>query len=136
MHMLPRVHTTQRLHSASLFDESNYFRIPKIVNGLSYSRCNLGRFLGRLSPLYAIWHPYKYAVTTCHAVFLPLPLYAVHGKLPDGHEIPTSRKLIFEERLFASLLVITHEVQDMLTLQVTANPRRAALLQPMCNYPN
>ena len=56
---------------------------------------------------------------------LSLMMYIVHGKLPEGHEIPTARKLIFKERLFASLLVVTDKVRDMLNLHFMAISRRA-----------
>ena len=76
------------------------------------------------TPQYAIWHR-LYAVTRCYPAFFLVLMYVVYGKLPEGHELHTSRKLIFKERLFASLLVVADKVRDMLNPQVTAISRRA-----------
>ena len=83
-----------------LVDENIYHRICKIVHGHSYVRRNLGRLLGplgQLSPLYAIWRPYKNTTTRCFPAFFPLMTHFMYGKLADGVEIPASRKLIFKE---------------------------------------
>ena len=82
-------------------------------------------FTALLPPLYAIWHPYKYAVTRCYHAFFPVMTYIVHGKLPEGHEIPTTHKVIFKERVFASLLVVADKVRGMLNVHFLAISRRA-----------
>ena len=124
LHMLRDVPQHTSCILPLLVDENIYYRICKIVYGQSYARWNLGTLLGRLPPLYAIWHPYKYAATRCYSAFFPR-MYIVHGKLPAGHEIPTACKPIFMERLFASLLVVADKVQDMLNLQFMGISRRA-----------
>ena len=74
-----------------------------------------------------MWHPYKYVVTRCYSALFPQMMHSVHGKLPKGHEVPTARKLIFKERLFASMLVVANKVRDMLNLQFMAISGRARL---------
>ena len=107
-----------------LSDENSYSRISKIVHGQSYTRWNLGILLGRPPALYAIWHHYKNTVTRCYAVFFQLMMYIGHGKSPEGHEIPTKRKLINKEISFACLLVVAHKVRDMLNLHLMAISRQ------------
>ena len=108
-----------------LVDDNIYYRICKIVYGQSYARQNLGTLLGRPPPTDAIWHAYKCAVTRCYSAFFPPMMYIVHGKLPEGHEIPTTCKHIVMERLFASLLVVAIKLRDMPNLQFMGISRRA-----------
>ena len=61
----------------------------------------------------------------CLCPFFPVLIYIMCGKVADGVGIPANRKRIFKERLFASLLVIAHNVRDVLELQLTAISRRA-----------
>ena len=53
----------------------------------------------------------------------PIQVAKLHTHILVGHEIPTARKLIFKERLFASLLVVADKVRDMLNLQFMAISR-------------
>ena len=93
-----------------LADENVWYRTAKLVYGREAQAWDVAGALGRLPPLYGVWHPYKLVVNTVYRRFLPLLLYFQDGTLPtDGRPVSTVSDLQTLERWLGGLLLVSRE---------------------------
>ena len=91
-------------HLPLLCDENIHYRVLKLAYSETYKKYDIRKFLSRTPLVYGTWHPYKYLITVLYRSYFPILTYLLYGKLAPGKELPSFPKLIFIERLFASLL--------------------------------
>ena len=101
-----------------LVDEQIHYRILKLMYSVSYSKYRVNTWLTRTPPIYGVWHPYKYALTLCYRSFFPLMVYFANGRLEPGTAVPSFRKIIYMERMFACLLILGHSVKANLAAKL------------------
>ena len=97
-----------------LVDENIHYRLCKMMYSKSYAQYNLALFLCLCPVLYAVWHPYKYAITVCSKRFFRLFVGLTQGRLPSGMEVYPHPKFIYIERLMTAPLVLVSSCKPSL----------------------
>ena len=102
-----------------LVDENIHYRLVKLMYGKTYSQWDVASWLKKIPLLYGIWHPYKHTLLVLYRAFLPiLAQLESCGEPVVGRAFRSHRKVLYLEKLFATLLVSGGDVRSLLESQI------------------
>ena len=124
-----------RVQMPLLLDENIHYRVLRLMHSVSHREVDVGDWLSHVPLLYGIWHPYKHCLGVVYRAFLPIiaPLEGA-GTLRPGDKVVPGRKVLYMEKVFATLLVVGSLVRERLEAQLRTV--RAAPQAPSSSPPS
>ena len=104
-----------------LVDENLHYRMARFMYSANYAKWNGRLWLDRVPLLFGVWHPYKQLVHTVFKVFFPIFANVESTSEPRAGSLAVcSHKLLFHEKVIASLLLAAPRVEAELLSGVAA----------------
>ena len=99
-----------------LVDEKVHYALCRLMYNRGYQRWNVCTMLKDVPLLYGAWHPYKHCLTLVYRKFFPVLalLESQHIPTPDT-TFKASRRVMFMEKMFASLLLLPVHIREAVT---------------------
>lgn len=113
--MATKLQERSRVALPLLLDENIHYRVMRLLHSTSHKDVDVGDWLSRVPVLYGIWHPYKHLVGVLYRAFLPIiALLEGSGHVHPGDRVVAGRKVLYMEKVFATLLILAPEVRERL----------------------
>ena len=93
-----------------LVDENIFYRVFKLMHGISTSGWDVRQWLCSLPLLYGVWHPYKYCVLAVYRAFFPIFAILETTCTEVGRVVNGKRKVLHIEKLVCCLLLLRHKI--------------------------
>ena len=109
-----------------LVDEKVHHQVMRLLYSPAYWEWDVPGWLRQVPVLYGTWHAYKQTVMLVYRHFLPV-FSALELRSPPtvGGQFKATRKVIFMEKMVASLLLASPSVKQQVEIALVA-PRNAA----------
>ena len=111
-----------------LVDVNLWYRTVKLVYGREAQRWTVGEALGRMPPLYAVWHPYKQVVHEVYRRHLSLLHFVKDGTVAVGRRWRSYPDLQTMERWLGALLRLPEDRRERLRGCLRRYHREIALI--------
>ena len=94
-----------------LVDEKVHYATMRLLYGRPLWDYDVHGWLCKIPVLYGVWHPYKHALTLVHRHFFPIfALLEMTGAPSLGSNVKVQRKVLYMEKICATLLLLTPEI--------------------------
>ena len=94
-----------------LVDENIHYRVAKMLYGSPYRKWAVGGLLREVPLLYGVWHAYKHTLTVVYRTFFAVLAHLdCNGQPPSRGPVKNTRRVLFMEKLFASLYLLRQEL--------------------------
>jgi hypothetical protein len=103
-----------------LVDENIHYRVMRMLYSAPFVRMDVHRYLADVPLLYGVWHAYKHTVTVVYRVYLPVLVHLETVDAAGTAMARSHRRVLYMEKLFASLLLGRGHVLEHLRARLTA----------------
>ena len=114
-----------------LVDKNIHYRVLRLLYSTSLLKWDVACVLKQVPLIYGIWHAYKHTLVVVFRAYLPLlAQLECTGEPSVGARVSSTRRVLYLEKLFAILLVLRDNTEDILQEQLrrveAAIPRNRA----------
>ena len=98
-----------------LVDEKVHYSVCRLLYSRSHAGYDVAGWLRGVPLLYGVWHPYKQALALVYRAFFPVLGLLEGTELPrPGFRVSVQRKVLYLEKLYASLLLLASDTRQSL----------------------
>ena len=110
-----------------LVDEKVHYALCRLLFNRGYQRWSVATMLKDVPLLYGAWHPYKHCLTLVYRRFFPVLALLETQHVPTANTtFKASRRVMFMEKMFASLLLLPVDVREAVTVSLMVPTSHAA----------
>ena len=113
-----------------LVDENIHYRVLRLMYSTTFAAYDMRRYLADVPLVYGIWHAYKHTLLVVFRAYLPVLVHLEGLRGMQGNSSGRSnRKVLYMEKLFASLLLSRAHVGSQVRARVAALARTPGALR-------
>jgi hypothetical protein len=106
-----------------LVDEKVHYAVMRVLHSQPFTTYDAHRWMERVPMVYGAWHAYKHTLTIVHRQFFQIfALLEMTGSPALGSTIRCQRKVLYMEKVFATLLLLGTTVRHQLEGALQRHP--------------